>query len=72
MPAPMPEHAPCPVDDPAFTAHCRREWDLLGVTHFVVDPRTQGRERIFASVDTGDLEVVDCGLPPGFWLLQRR
>lgn len=72
MPAPMPEHAPCHADDPAFTAHCHREWDLLGVTHFVVDPRTEGRERIFAGVVTGDLEVVDCGLPPGFWLLQRR
>jgi len=74
MPAPMPEHTPCARDSAEFAALCRREWDLLGVTHAIVDPRLGEPEKsvLFAAWKNGDFELVDCRLAAGFLLLRRR
>jgi hypothetical protein len=74
MPAPMPEHTPCARGSAEFAALCRREWDLLGVTHAIVDPRLGEPEKsvLLAAWESGEFELVDCRLAEGFWLLRRR
>jgi hypothetical protein len=74
MPAPVHEHTPCARGGAEFAALCQREWDLLGVTHAIVDPRLGEPERevLFATLERGELELVDCRLAEGFWLLRRR
>jgi hypothetical protein len=74
MPTPVPEHTPCRRDGDEFAALCRREWNLLGVTHALLEPRSGERERevLLAAWRDGEFAFVEAGLPPGFVLLQRR
>jgi hypothetical protein len=72
MPTPMPEHSPCARDEAAFAALCRREWQRLGVSWFVIEPRMGEEERslLLAAWQCGEIESVECCLPEGFWLLR--
>lgn len=74
MPAPVPEHTPCRRDSDEFAALCRREWQLLGVTHALLEPRSGERERevMLAAWRDGEFTFVEAGLPSGFVLLQRH